>query len=67
MNGSIYLPKSTLEVTGNGTLSVGLPEQSIVAKSIIVSGTGKIEFKGRDKGTAPNATVPGQLSTRLIQ
>ena len=67
MNGSIYLPKSTLEVTGNGTLSVGLPEQSIVAKSIIVSGTGKIEFKGRDKGTAPNATVPGQLSTRLTQ
>ena len=66
VNGSIYLPKDTLLITGNGTLSADLPTQSIIARTIVVGGSGRIEFKGREQGNPPKA-VGGQIVSRLTQ
>jgi Flp pilus assembly protein TadG len=62
LDGSIHVPSQNIHVTHNGALIVSQPDHSIVAKSITVGGSGKIEFKGRDQVTPPklvNGLTPG--------
>ena len=66
VQGTIYLPKHTIDVTGNADLVMTEPQTTIVGKSISVDGSGSIIFKGKDKGNSPR-WIEGTSVVRLTE
>ena len=66
VQGSIYLPKHTVEVLGNSDLVMTEAQTTVVAKTITVSGSGSIVFKGRETSNSPR-WLDGTSSAWLSQ
>ena len=66
VQGTVYAPKHTIDITGNADLIMTEPQTTIVGKSITVDGSGSIIFKGRQVGKSPR-WVDGSSTARLTQ
>jgi hypothetical protein len=66
LDGIVHLPSQEVQVTGNATVTLTGPASSIIARTIVVDGSGTIQYPGSAKGVSPQP-VSGLAALRVTE
>lgn len=66
LDGAIHLPSQEVDVTGNSTITMSGPASTVIARNIVVGGSGTIQYPGTAKGLAPQA-IAGLSTLRIAK